>query len=349
MTAALRVLAPGLMTTLQDLGRPGYQHTGVPVSGALDPVSLRAANLLVGNAPATAALEIAYVGPMLAVEADSVRVALAGGTAPIDILGREGADGGSQRLAPFESIRLARGERIRVGTLAGSATAYLAVEGGFAIAPVLGSVSTLTRGSIGGFEGRALRTGDMLPLRLAAAPEREEVALPPLDLAPRPRIRIVLGPQDDHFTPAGVSTLLGSTYTIAQASDRMGMRLEGPKLEHSAKGYNIVSDGTAPGSIQVPGNGLPIILLADRQTTGGYPKIATVISADLPSLSRLAPGSKIAFEVVGIEAAEAAARQLAAEIEAMAGRLVPVRREPAFDTGRLLGENLVSGVISARE
>jgi allophanate hydrolase subunit 2 len=129
----------------------------------------------------------------------------------------------------------------------------------------------------------------------------------------------------------------------------MGMRLEGPPLEHSAKGYNIVSDGIAHGSIQVPGNGLPIVLLADRQTTGGYPKIATVISADLPALGRMTPGARIAFEAVSIEAAEAAARQLAADIAAMAASLAPVRRLAAIDATRLMGENLVSGVVSARE
>ena len=173
--------------------------------------------------------------------------------------------------------------------------------------------------------------------------------LPPLDLAPPASIRVVLGPQDDHFTPAGLRTLLGSTYVVSRASDRMGMRLEGPTLEHSAKGANIISDGTAPGSIQVPGNGLPIILLADRQTTGGYPKIATVISADLPALGRMTPGAKINFQAVDIEAAEAAARQLAADIAAMSARITPVRREAAIDATRLMGENLVSGVVSARE
>ncbi len=349
MRSALRVVAPGLMTTLQDLGRPGYQHLGVPVSGALDHVSLRAANLLVGNAAGVGALEIAYQGPTLRVEADSVRIALAGGRAPIDILPPEGDGGGGRRLAPYESARLLRGEGVRIGALAGSAVAYLAVEGGFDIAPVLGSQSTLTRAAIGGLEGRALKAGDVLPLKLGAAGEREEVALPPLDLSPRTRVRIVLGPQEDHFTPAGVRTLLESAYTVSQSSDRMGMRLEGPALEHSSKGYNIVSDGIAHGSIQVPGNGLPIILLADRQTTGGYPKVATVISADLPALGRMTPGAKFAFEVVGIEAAETAARQLAADIAGLAARLAPVRREAAIDVGRLMGENLVSGVVNARD
>jgi biotin-dependent carboxylase-like uncharacterized protein len=349
MTAALRVLTPGLVTTLQDLGRPGWQHLGVPVSGALDHVSLRAANLLVGNAGGIGALEIAYQGPTLRVEADSVRVAVAGGRAPIDILHADGDSGGGRRLAPCESARLLRGQGLRIGALTGSAVAYLAVEGGFAIAPVLGSQSTLIRAAIGGLEGRALRAGDALPLKQGEAAEREEVMLPPIDLAQPRRIRIVLGPQDDYFTPVGLRALLESTYTVSQASDRMGMRLEGPALEHSAKGYNIVSDGIAHGSIQVPGNGLPIILLADRQTTGGYPKIAAVISADIPAVGRMTPGAKIAFEAVDIEAAEAAARRLAADIAGMAARLAPTRREATIDVGRLLGENLVSGVVSARE
>ena len=349
MIAALRVLAPGLMTTLQDLGRPGYQRLGVPVSGALDHVSLRTANLLVGNGAGIGALEIAYQGPTLQVEADSVRVAVAGGRARIDILPTDGDGTGGRRLAAFESARLLRGEVLRIGALTGSAVAYLAVEGGFDIAPVLGSQSTLTRAAIGGLEGRALRAGDVLPLRQGAAAEREDVMLPPLDLGLRGRVRVLLGPQDDHFTPAALRTLLESVYTVSQASDRMGMRLEGPLLEHSSKGYNIVSDGIAHGSIQVPGNGLPIVLLADRQTTGGYPKVATVISADIPALGRLTPGAKITFEAVDIETAEAAARQLAFDIAAMAANIAPVRHKPVIDATRLMGENLVSGVVSARE
>jgi biotin-dependent carboxylase-like uncharacterized protein len=347
MTAALRVVAPGLMTTLQDLGRPGYQRLGVPISGALDHVSLRAANLLAGNAPGLGALEIFYQGPTLAVEADSVLIAVAGGQTPIDILSSDGS--AVRRLGAWESARLVRGQALRIGALTGSAVAYLAVEGGFDIAPVMGSQSTLTRGGIGGLEGRALREGDLLPLRQPAAAEREETMLPPLDLVPPKRIRIVLGPQDDHFTPAGLRTLLESPYTISRASDRMGMRLEGPLLEHSAKGANIVSDGTAPGSIQVPGNGLPIVLLADRQTTGGYPKIATVISADLPALGRLTPGAKLSFSAIDIAAAESAARRLAADIAAMATQIAPARRGPAIDHAKLMAENLISGTIDARE
>jgi len=343
MTTALRVISPGLMTTLQDLGRPGYQRLGIPVSGALDPISLRAANLIVGNPAATAALEIAYQGPVLAVEAHSVRIGLAGASAPVDILDESDA---AQRLPPLHSVRLQRGQRLRIGALAG-AVAYLAIEGGFAVEPMLGSRSTYTRAGIGGFAGRAVAAGDLLPLAGETAADREERMLPALDLGPPARFRIVLGPQDDYFTEAAIRTLLESTYTVSPATDRMGMRLDGPKLEH-AKGFNIVSDGIAPGAIQVPGNGLPIVLLADRQTTGGYPKVAAVISADLPALGRLMPGAKVAFQAVSIDEAEAARREMAALISDLEGSVVPARRA-GVDEAKLLSENLVSGAVDARD
>ena len=345
MTAALRVLSPGLMTTLQDLGRPGFQRLGIPVSGALDPISLRAANMIVGNPVATAALEIAYQGPMLAVEADSVRVALVGGGAALDILDESGA---AERVPPLQSVRLQRGQRLRIGALAGGAVAYLAVEGGFAVEPMLGSRSTYVRAGIGGFGGRAIVAGDALPLSSDDAAEREERMLPSLDLSAPARFRVVLGPQDDYFTDAAIRTLLEATYTVTQATDRMGMRLDGPLLEH-AKGFNIVSDGIAPGAIQVPGNGLPIVLLADRQTTGGYPKVAAVISADLAALGRLMPGAKVAFEAVSIDSAEAARRQMAADIADLEASVTAARREGVIDEARLMAANLVSGMVDARD
>ncbi|MBX9588092.1 MAG: biotin-dependent carboxyltransferase family protein [Hyphomonadaceae bacterium] len=345
MKPALRILAPGLMTTLQDLGRPGHQRLGIPVSGALDAVSLRAANLLVGNPPGAGALEIVYQGPAFVVEAESVRVAFAGGSAPIDVLADETAPAG-QRSPGLQSLLLSRGQVLRIGALSASAVGYLAVEGGFDVPAALGSQSTFARAALGGFAGRALRAGDLLPLRQAQAEPREERMLPSLEVAPPRRFRVVFGPQDDYFSAAGKRTLQEGVFTVSPASDRMGMRLEGPALEH-AKGYNIVSDGIAPGSIQVPGNGLPIVLLADRQTTGGYPKIATVISADLPALGRLAPGAKVAFEAVGVEAAEAAHRQLRADIDAIAQRIVGVRA--AIDEAKLLRANLVSGMVDAHD
>jgi biotin-dependent carboxylase-like uncharacterized protein len=345
MTPALRVLAPGLMTTLQDLGRRGYQSLGIPVSGALDAVALAAANALVGNPPQTGALEIAYHGPTVAVDAESARVAFAGGATAIEALCGQHASGAT-RLPPLQSVRLRQGEVLRVGSLSGSAVGYLAVEGGFDVAPVLGSQSTYARAGLGGFAGRPLRAGDLLPLRQAHARDRAESMFPALDLAPPQRIRVVLGPQDDHFTARGRRTFLESIYTVSPASDRMGMRLEGATLEHS-DGFNIVSDGVAPGSIQVPGNGLPIVLLADRQTTGGYPKIATVIAADLPALGRLAPGARLAFAAVSVTEAEAAHRQLAARLAALPRQVASARSQFALDETVLLRANLVSGVVSA--
>jgi biotin-dependent carboxylase-like uncharacterized protein len=350
MTPALRVIAPGLMTTVQDLGRPGYQRLGIPVSGALDRMSLCAANAIVGNPAEMGALEIAYQGPTLLVAADSVRVAYAGASTTLDVAHGETATATrGQHFAPLQSVRLRQGQVLRIGGLSGGAVGYLAVEGGFDIAPVLGSQSTYARAGLGGLAGRPLQHGDLLPLRLAQAEEREERMLPALDLGPPPSFRVVLGPQDDHFTDKGKRTLLESVYTVSRASDRMGMRLDGPTLEHGPKGSNIVSDGIAPGSIQVPGNGQPIVLLADRQTTGGYPKIATVISADIPALGRLMPGARVSFQSVTIDDAEAARHQLASRLASFADHTVPVRCIAAIDQTALLGANLVSGMVNAHD
>jgi biotin-dependent carboxylase-like uncharacterized protein len=336
MTPPLHVAAPGLLTTIQDCGRVGYQHLGVPVSGALDPVSLQAANLLAGNAPGAGALEVACVGPTLVAEADSVRLAVAGANAVIEILPDAMATAG-RRVGPLQSIRLRRGEALRIGALTGATVLYVAVEGGFDIAPVLG---------IGGWQGRALAAGDRQPLRQAHAAERGEVCLEGFSARPRPRVRVIIGPQDDHFSDGEVAAFLASEYTVGPSADRMGMRLTGRALKHS-RGFDIASDGIAPGSIQVPGNGAPIVLLADRQTTGGYPKIATVISADLPALARLPVGSKVLFEAVTIEAAHAARREHAAELAAMRERILPLRRSGAEIAPLLQECNLVSGFIDA--
>ncbi|MET0277158.1 MAG: hypothetical protein ABW198_02400, partial [Pseudorhodoplanes sp.] len=267
MSASLRVLAPGFLTTIQDRGRVGYQHLGVPVSGALDCVALAAANALVGNAPDEAALEIFYRGPVLVAEADSVRVALACNGAEIEKLTEPSARNG-QRIEPMQSITLRRGEAIRVGAITGGACAYLAVEGGFAIEPVLGSRATDIRSLIGGMEARALREGDLLPLRHAMASDTWELMFASCQLDPPARVRIVPGPQRDFFTDAEFEAFTQATYSVGANSSRMGLRLSGRPIAHS-RGANIVSDAVAPGSIQIPGDGQPIVLLADRQTTGG--------------------------------------------------------------------------------
>jgi biotin-dependent carboxylase-like uncharacterized protein len=343
MTAALLVIEPGLFTTVQDLGRTGYQRLGIPVSGAIDQEALRTANIVVGNPQGTAGLEIALSGPVLEVEAESVRLAVVGGRTEMTV---ERADGESRRIAAGRSVTLSRGDRCRVGGVIGSAVAYLAVAGGFELPSFLGSVSTYARGGFGGLEGRALRRGDRVPLRLTSAPDRADMQLGDVALAPARTVRVGPGPQDDWFTEAAMATLLGASYVVSREADRMGLRLEGPKLAHS-KGANIVSDGIAPGAIQVPGNGLPIVLLADRQTTGGYPKIATVISTDLPALGRLSPGAELHFEAVTIEQAEAARRDYEARLDGLAASLAPVgATEP--DLAALLAANLISGVVDAQ-
>jgi biotin-dependent carboxylase-like uncharacterized protein len=344
MKPALRVVAPGLLTTVQDLGRYRYQHLGVPVCGALDPVSLRAANILAGNEPDQGALEIAYIGPALAIEADDVRMAVVGGEAAIEII--DDLTGRTRHMAGMRSFCVHRGETIRIGRLVGGAVLYLAVQGGFDIAPVMNSLSTCIRGGFGGWEGRALIAGDALPLRQGQADEREELRFDDLDLSTPARIRAIPGAQADHFSGRERAAFFDSEYTIGTGSDRMGMRLSGRPIAH-LHGFDIVSDAIAPGSIQIPGNGQPIVLLADRQTTGGYPKIATVISADLPALSRLAVGGKISFESVTLDQAEVARRKHIADIAGLPSKLVPVPRLEAEVLPLLLACNLISGVVDA--
>lgn len=339
MTDALKVLEGGLCTTVQDLGRYGHQAAGVPVSGALDTTSLRIANRLVGNAPGEAALEILLAGPTIEVGARSVRVALAGTRTPIDILGGEVA-----RIAPWRSAVLRRGEIFRIGPLRDSACCYLAVEGGFDLAPCLGSLSTYVRGGLG---GRALRREDAIPLKLSAAGERREVEIrPPAEPAPGQPVRVVLGPQQDHFTAQAIETFLSGAYTISPRSDRMGLRLDGPKLEHRG-GFDIVSDGIALGAVQVPGTGQPIVLMADHQTTGGYPKIATVISADVPALGRRRAGETIRFAAVEVAEAEAIRRMQERALAELLARPVPVDSAAPARLDALYGQNLISGVVDA--
>lgn len=344
MSPALKVLAPGSHTTVQDLGRTGFQAIGIPVSGALDHASLRLGNLLVGNSPETAALEILYQGPTLEVCADTVRVALTGTGATLDLLGDDEAS-----LPPWRSALLRRGQVFRIGALADSSCCYLAIEGGLDLKPCLGSLSTYVRGGFGGFEGRMLRVGDEVPLVLEAAPERPETRLhEPLDLVPDDAIRIVLGPQQELFPRPAIDAFLAADYTVSLQSDRMGMRLDGPALQgHSHAGF--VSDGIATGAIQVPGSGQPIVLLADHQTTGGYPKIATVISADIPVIGRRKPGDGIRFAAIDVAAAENIRRAQEDALEDIAAHLEPAPAVGGLDLGSLYARNLISGVVSGSE
>ena len=344
MSGHLRIIAPGLGTSVQDAGRLGNQRLGIPTAGALDRVAMAAANTIVGNAPNTAVLEMLYMGATIEVVATSVRIACVGRGARLDVtegMETRSVDGG-------QSVRLTHGARFRVILGAGAVSCVLAIEGGIAIETVMDSLSTYTRARIGGFDGRVLAAGDLLPIARDAVDDRPDMVLPDLDLTVPARIRVVLGPQDDYFTPAAIETFLAASYQVTRAADRMGMRLEGAPLAHT-KGFNIVSDGIAPGSIQVPGDGQPIILLADRQTTGGYPKLATVASVDLPALGRVGPGAQLQFEAISVEAAEDL-RRAQARVEARwRDALRPATATFGFSAEALYNANLVSGVANAVE
>ena len=340
MTAALKVVAPGLHTTVQDLGRYGYQAFGVPVSGALDAVSHRLANRMVGNTDNAPTLEILFHGPTLEVQANSVRIGIVGGDAEIELMGER-----PRSLGGWRSVVLHRDQVFRVSRLGDVACCYLSVESGFVVELCLGSASTYARGGFGGLDGRVLQTGDLLPLAHEVATDRAEIGLAEPSSSGREQpIRIVLGPQQDYFTKAALKSLITDEFVISKQSDRMGMRLDGPTLAHR-DGYNIVSDGIATGAIQVPGSGQPILLLADHQTTGGYPKIATVISADIPIVGRRKPGDVIRFAAVDVVEAERLRREAEAAFEALTADLKPVKPTGELDASRLFEANLISGVV----
>lgn len=306
----------GICSTLQDPGRTGYRAFGVPGSGALDAVALSLANQLVGNAPDRAGIEMLYSGTTFEVVGDAVRLVLCGSNATII-----GSDAATRRvLAPWESAIVRQGETLRVHSFRETATAYLVIEGGFAVEPVMGSVSTYLKSTLGGWKGRALRAGDVLPLELdqpTARGERRYARLPDLLQAPA-RLRVMLGPQENRFERISIETLLTNEYTVSRHSDRAGLRLEGPPLRH-VDGHDATSAGVAAGSIQIPGSGLPVILFGDHPTVGGYPKIATIISADLAAAGRLRIGSRVQFSAVSAaEAADARAQLRATTLHVLA-------------------------------
>jgi biotin-dependent carboxylase-like uncharacterized protein len=343
MSPILRVKSPGLHTTVQDLGRDGFADVGVPPSGALDAVACRLANALLGNTPDAAALEILVSGPTLEVTAESAHVAFVGGTAGMSV-----QDAHHRSIAAGRSVHLRKGDVVKLGMLAHTSCGYLAFEGGMNVPRVLGSASTYTRGTLGGFEGRALRAGDVLHgAEINSAREELELATP-LDADFDAPIRVVLGPQDDHFTDVAIEAFLAGTYTVSAQADRMGFRLEGPVLAHT-RGYNIVSDGIVSGSIQVPGSGQPIVLMRDYQTIGGYPKIATVISPDISRLGRRSPGAKVRFAQISRDEAEAFYRDEEAAIAERIKRLRPARDEASLNVEALYDENLIGGIVNARE
>jgi 5-oxoprolinase (ATP-hydrolysing) subunit C len=340
MIPALRILEPGAAASLQDLGRPGLQRFGVPVSGALDTVSLAVANILAGNPPGSAAIEILAAGLIFEIEAESVTLALAGMAAGLTL--QQGGTGAPARFPALQSVTARRGDMVRIPPPSSGAVSYLAVSGGFDVSPVLGSRSTYARASLGGYLGRAFLAGDRIPLCLSSSchsPVRLRVRIETPD-----RLRVMRGPNALYFTPRAFETLYTSVYTVAPASDRMGLRLKGPPLEHALEG-ELPPQATAAGSLQVPPDGQPILLMADRQTAGGYPRIATVIGADNAAAGRLAPGMSVRFEEVSREDAVRLLNEQQLWLASLASRLEPADAQ-ALTPEQLLSRNLIGGVTS---
>ena len=296
----MRVLSPGPLSTIQDAGRTGYQSLGFPVGGAADPDSMREANLLCGNDPGEATLEMTLSGVTVQFLCDTV-IALCGADMAPVVNGFPAPMG--------RAIPLYAGSYLTCSAAKGGIRTYLAVAGGFGVPAVMGSKSTSLKLSLGGFEGRKLAAGDMIPLSesIPTLPDMDSRWIRRTPIGREVTLRCVPGPQDGMFSPEAVERFFSEPYTVTPASDRMGVRLEGPALD-APNGTDIISDGIAWGSVQIPSGGKPILLLADHQTTGGYAKIATVISADLSKAGQIGPGTTVRFTRVTVEEAQKEAR-----------------------------------------
>ena len=286
----IHVQSPGMFTTVQDLGRYGYGPIGVSPSGAADPVALRIGNLLVGNPETAPALEMTLIGGTF-VFPEGATVALAGSdfSAPIPI---------------WTAVKFGAGGSLKLGPTRSGARCYLCVAGGIDVPLLLGSASTHILTGLGGFEGRALRKGDVLKIGADVGSARSIPLSAIAPFAPRKTIRTTLGPQTAWFSKNSVDRFYSGVYKVTEESNRMGLRLEGAVLETPHSGQ-MTSEGVSLGAIQVPAGGQPIILFVEQLTTGGYPKIANIISADLASIGQLRPRDEVRFEFVDAAAARA--------------------------------------------
>ena len=299
----------GPASSVQDGGRPGSQRYGLTPSGAMDRLALAAANTLVGNEPFAAAIEVGPFGAAFTARGGAVRIALAGATRNADIAGRA--------VVIDTSTTVADGETLTLGFARGGSFSYLAIEGGIRGEPMFGSLAVNARAGLGSPYPRPLQSGD--ELETAPASGAAERRIEPIAMADAP-IRVLFGPQDDEFADETKKLLIESDWKISATSDRMGYRLEGPILKH-LHDHNIVTDGTVNGSIQVPGNGQPIVLMPDRGTSGGYPKIATVISPDLGRFAQIPAGRPFRFKAISMAEAQAEARKFADLLRTLSNRL----------------------------
>lgn len=341
----IKIINPGILTTIQDKGRWGYQAYGMPVAGYMDDFSARIANLLVGNSQDEALIEATLVGPEIEFQSSSL-ISICGADMGGEINGRS--------VPMWTSILVGKDDRLKFTGLKSGLRTYIAFRGAIQVPVIMGSKSTFTRGKIGGFQGRKLQAQDLIPIENLDSVK--EGSYLPQEFIPSYQgednlIRLVMGPQDDYFSQEAKETFLKSKYEITSEADRMGYRLEGAKIQHD-KGADIISDGISFGSVQVPGHGHPIIMMADRQTTGGYTKIATVISPDLPKLAQLGPGSSLRFKALTVDEAHEEYRTYESQIL----RIKDFIEENKFSLKRvreldlnLLGQSYQIGVREIRE
>ncbi|ACB84729.1 biotin-dependent carboxyltransferase family protein [Natranaerobius thermophilus] len=298
--STIKITDPGPFTTIQDLGRFGFQRYGMAPSGAMDEVSFQLGNYLLGNEPNAAAIEFTLKGPELEIKKETL-VAVTGGRCQVKVNGE---------LSPmYAPLHLCPGDQISFSGIQEGLRGYLCVLGGVDVPLVMQSRSTYLKGQIGGIEGRQVKKGDTLDacsyssLDFSHIDQRSPLPTKywPTFISPY-EIDVILGPQVDYFSEQGVNTFLSQEYQISDAADRMGYRLNGPEIEHQGAA-DIISDGIPLGGIQVPGHGQPIIMMKDRQTTGGYPKIATVASYEIYKLGQAKPGDRIKFNKISLEEA----------------------------------------------
>ncbi|MBR0712756.1 biotin-dependent carboxyltransferase family protein [Bradyrhizobium liaoningense] len=305
----LIVASIGPASSVQDGGRPGSQRYGLTPSGAMDRLALAAANCLVGNELFAAGIEIGPFGASFTARDGAVRVAISGAPRNADVAGRP--------VALESSVTLKDGETLTLGFARGGAFSYLAIEGAIKGEAVFGSLAVNARAGLGSPYPRPLQAGDEFSVDAASGAPERRIELPKAVSGP---IRVVLGPQDDEFDDVNKALFLNSDWKISATSDRMGYRLEGPAIKH-LHGHNIVSDGTVNGSIQVPGNGAPIVLMMDRGTSGGYPKIATVITSDLGRFAQTSAGTSFRFKAISMAEAQDEARKFAKLLQGLPDRV----------------------------
>lgn len=309
----------GLYTTVQDYGRMGHQKDGFHVCGVMDRHSFWAANILVDNKEREAVLEFTVCGPCLYFTSDTV-ISITGGDFDPKING--------DAVPMYRAVEVHEGDELDMGFCKSGTWGYIAFAGGLNVPQVMGSRSTDVKCKFGGYKGRRIMDGDEIEFisNIKSLPHMKDRKIEPVDFgAAEVEVRVTLGPQDDYFTESGINTFLSEAYTVTSECDRMGYRLDGPVIEHNEKGADIVSDGIAKGAIQVPSHGKPIVLLSDRQTIGGYTKIANVISVDIPKVVQCKYPQKIRFRAVTIEEAQRAYNMERERLKLMNKRFVKTR------------------------